>query len=741
MSFEQAELEVAFLESRLVRLHWSPGPAPVPYAVEPREWPEVKIEITQHGSGVTVRTPELVVNISNEGAVEFTDGQGTFLQRMLPPFRQGERWTQPGLLAADERIYGLGERSAPLNLRGGSYRFWNEDPGGSYGPNSDPLYMCIPVYLGLHGQGCYLIFHENSYPGEITFSEQVTAVFEGGALRYYFIPGPPDQALAGYTALTGRPPLPPRWALGYHQSRWGYTSEAEIREVLEGFRRHDLPLDAVHLDIDYMAGFRLFTIDKNRFPDLPGLARDLNDQGVRLVTILDCGIKEDPDDPVYKAGLAQDRFLKAPNGNPVRALVWPGWSVFPDFTDSGVREWWGEHYQTLLEAGASGIWHDMNEPGTFSAWGAPTLPGVTRHAMEGRGGSHLEAHNLYALLMGKAGFEGLQKLAPDKRPWLLTRSGWAGIQRYAWHWTGDTESTWAMLRQTIPSLLGLGLSGVPFNGSDIGGFSGAPSPELFLRWFQMAAFVPFFRNHAAVGTPPREPWRFDLETLNTIRKFLELRERLIPYLYTLAWEASKTGQPIMRPLFWHDPGDTELWDNGDAYTLGRDLLIAPIFEPGARVRRQRLPRGEWYNFWDHTRYAGPGEVEIPVNSETIPILVRAGSVLPLMSAGRSSREDPAIGLHLYPPGEEHTSSILFSDSGEGYGAWRLDRFDLEFNGRDVSLRWHQEDGEYIFPYHHIELHAHGFEIQNLWVDGDQVSPIPDPLQVGFFETIRMEIST
>jgi alpha-glucosidase len=599
--------------------------------------------------------------------------------------------------------------------------------------------MSIPVYLGLHSQGSYLLFYENSFPGEISFQEQASAHFEGGALRYYFIPGPPDKALADYMALTGFPPLPPRWALGYHQSRWGYTTEAQLREVVEGFRRHDLPLDAVHLDIDYMDGFRLFTVDKTRFPDLPGLAKELKDQGIRLVTILDCGIKQDPENPVYREGLEKNLFLKSPNGKPVKALVWPGWSAFPDFTDAEVRDWWGGQYAALLEAGASGVWHDMNEPGTFSAWGDPTLPTVSRHAMGGRGGSHREAHNLYGLLMGKAGYEGLQKLQPEKRAWLLTRSGWAGIQRYAWHWTADTESSWEMLKQTIPSLLGLSLSGIPFSGSDIGGFSGSPSPDLFLRWFQMAAFVPFFRNHAAVGTPPREPWRFDPKITNILRDFLQLRGRLIPYLYTLAWEAAKTGQPLMRPLFWHNPDDKDLWDEADAYLLGRDLLIAPIVEPGAQIRRQRLPAGSWYSFWDGTRYEGPGEVEVPVSIETIPVLVRAGSALPLMAPGHR-RQEPSIELHLYPSLEQETSSLLFSDAGEGHGPHRIDRFDLEFHGQELTLQWHQEISDYIFPYHNINVHWHGVKVGKVWIDGEPVSPEAGSLQVGFFQMIRMEIA-
>ncbi len=740
IEFERARLEVAFLDDGLAQIHWMPGVPPIPYAIEEQLWPLPGLESEEVGKGVRFRTAALTVSISEDGAIEYSGPQGELLSHQLPPVLRGERWTQPGPLAEDERIYGLGERAAPLNLRGGRYRLWNQDPGGSYGPASDPLYMGIPVYLGLHARGSYLIFYENPFPGEIAFSSQVVARFDGGALRYYFIAGPPDRALADYSKLTGRPPLPPRWALGYHQSRWGYKTEQQVREIVEGFRRHDLPLDALHLDIDYMHGFRLFTVDKSRFPDLARLAEDLQDVGVRLVPILDCGIKQDPKDPVFEEGLAGGHFVKLPNGKPVKALVWPGWSVFPDFTDQRARAWWGENYTTLLEAGASGIWHDMNEPGTFAAWGEPSLPLVARHAMEGRGGSHREAHNLYGLLMGKAGFEALQRLRPDRRPWLLTRSGWAGIQRYAWHWTADTESTWEMLKQTVASLLGLSLSGIPYSGPDIGGFSGEPSPELFLRWFQLAAFVPFFRNHAAVGTPPREPWKFGTDILGILREFMVLRRRLVPYLYTLAWEASKSGQPLMRPLFWHNLEDQALWDHGEAFLLGRDLLVAPIFEPGARVRRQRLPAGEWFNFWDDTRYQGPAEVELPTRLEEIPVLIRAGTILPLLAKDRRKSDDPVLELHVYPSAGLETIHSLYSDSGDGYGDSRVDQYRIFFDGKSLEVRWHQQAGDYLFPYRKVSVRVHGFDTGKIWIDGKLIEEAASPVEMGYFETLKIELA-
>ncbi len=550
--FQNSRLEIRFLAPDLVRITWGSAPQPPFYALHRTDWDPVAVEA---GSAVEVQkvaSRELQVELDPDGAIRFLSPEGRLLRQDLPPGFAGAGWIHRARLHPEERLYGLGERAGGLNLRGGSYRMWNTDPGGSYGPHDDPLYMTIPVAIGLHPGGSYLVFYENSHPGTVLVAEQIEAHFEGGSLRYYLAAGAPARTLARFMELTGRPPMPPRWALGYHQCRWGYKDESEIRAIVEAFKGHGLPLSAVHLDIDYMDGYRVFTVDPDRFPDLARLTSDLHAQGVKTVTILDPGVKRDPRYPVFDQGLERQVFLPAANGQPFTGVVWPGWAVFPDFSKPDARSWWGEHYSGLLKSGVDGFWHDMNEPTSFAAWGDPSLPGSLEHDMDGRGGLHLEAHNLYALLMARAGYEALRRLAPDRRPWLLTRSGWAGVQRYAWHWTGDTESSWQALRMTVRTVLGLSLSGIPFTGPDIGGFSGAPSPELFTRWFQMAAFMPFFRNHAAVGTPPREPWRFGEPYLEIARNFLQLRLHLDPYFYTLAWLAHTRGQPLVRPLFWPD---------------------------------------------------------------------------------------------------------------------------------------------------------------------------------------------
>lgn len=746
-SFEQADLEVLFLAEDLVRLSWSPGVPPLPYALAKTSWEPVPLVLEgflEAGKSqpppdhtLTLRSSRLQVQISADGSTTFTS-DGRCLHQDLAPFYRledafqqeiGPAWSISSALQPEEALFGLGEHVRSFNLRGSRHRLWNTDPGGSYGPQADPIYMPLPVIMGLHNQGSYLIFYENPFPADFSCdppgkgAPQCHISFEGGMLRYYVCVGQPAELLQRYTELTGRAGLPPLWSLGYHQSRWGYPSAAEIRAVVAGFKEHNLPLSAVSMDIDYMHGYRVFTVDPQRFPDLPGLASELAEQGIHLVTIIDPGVKVDPRYTVYQTGVEKGCFCREPDGQLARGVVWPGWAVFPDFTDPQVRLWWGEHYRILLEAGIHGIWHDMNEPPSFSAWGEPRLSLRIRHALEGRGGTHHEAHNLYGLLMNRAGWEAQRRLRPDRRPFLLSRSGWAGQQRYAWNWTADTEASWDGLRMTIGTVLSTGLSGQPYNGPDIGGFSGNPDGELYLRWFQLAAFLPFFRTHSATGTQRREPWVYGEPFTSIVRSFLQLRLRLLPYLYTLAWQASQSGAPLVRPLFWLEPDNPALWVVDDAFLLGENLLVAPVTQSGQKERSVILPPGEWVDFWDGSRFMGSGPVTLPVTLERIPLLVRAGSILPLAAAGwQPGRTDLPLQLHVYLPQDRSTVkpsaiSRLYSDAGDGYGDSRLDRFELQAEADSWQLQW-ENQGDYPFPYSALQVYWHdpsGIQVQD-WTD-------------------------
>ncbi|MFN2148679.1 MAG: TIM-barrel domain-containing protein [Anaerolineales bacterium] len=728
-TFEHAQLDVVFLAPDVIRCSWSPGIPPVPYAIDDRTWPGDDVQLIERDGTWTVSGSRYHLEVKPSGSLEYRTASGHPLREEQPPQLAGSSWSLQSNLSREAVVMGLGERAAGLDLRGKRYRFWNLDPSGGYGADHDPLYLSIPVYFVLQHAGSYLLFHENAHDGWIEFQEAIHVQFDAGLLRTYFIPGEAGHALSRFSDLTGRAPLPPRWALGYHQSRWGYRSASEIRELVNHFRQHNLPLAAVHLDLDYMDGKRIFTVDEDQFPQLGTLADDLLEQDIRLVTIIDPGVKVERGYSVYTDGQERDVFCRRQDERVQYAPVWPGWCAFPDFSSPEARTWWGEQYPRLLEEGIAGIWHDMNEPAVFSAWGELTLPLDTQHALEGQRGDHRSAHNLYGLLMNRAGYEALHALRPDRRPFLLTRSGWAGVQRYAWAWTGDTESSWEMLARTIGTLLGMGMSGLPFVGSDIGGFSGRPDAELYLRWLQLAAFTPFFRTHSALGTERREPWSFDEATLDVARKTLALRQRLTPYLYTQAWLSSTLGLPMMRPLFWANPRDEKLWPIQDQFMLGDALLVAPVLQSGAVERTIYLPDGAWIDLQTGRSYTGPGEVTVGIELDHIPVLVRAGTALPMSEAGK-------LLLVLYLPGPEGEAGLLYHDAGDGYGSYRLERYHLTIDGAKVGLH-SQVKGDFPAP-EDRGLELVGVKAAQVLADGVPVQGGPQHFLLKTFQELQIQ---
>jgi len=709
LTFIQAAVEVKFLTANMLMISWEPGKPPVPYTITRTEWfngtPKHEVNGTYH----SLTYGKLQVIIEEHGLIRVNQLDGKTLRVDLPPTRNGSKWMLSTELNAGEHIYGLGERAGELNLRPGEYSSWNTDPGGNYSHGADPLYIGTPIYLSISNQGAQLVYFENSHRAEFHIGENLRAQFAGGILRYYLIFGSLEEIYSQMAELVGKPFMPPRWALGYHQSRWGYRDEAEIKNVVNGFEVHDLPLSVIHLDIDHMNRFKVFTTDPHRFPSLKGLADYLAQKGIKIITIVDPTVKVDGEYAIYQDGLSKDAYCKLPDGEILQGVSWPGWSVFPDFSKPEARNWWGEQYRKLIDEGVSGIWHDMNEPSSFAAWGDKTLPFPTQHNMEGQGGDHHEAHNLYGLLMNMAGYEALSKHSPEKRPWILSRSGWAGSQSYAWNWTADIESSWEALRQTIPMILGLGLSGHSFSGVDIGGFGGNPDAELYLRWFQMAAFFPFFRTHSAIGTNRREPWVYGEPTTSIVRNFLKLRYKLLAYWYTLSWDASQTGIPILRPVFWENPSNQDLLDIQDEFLAGDALLVAPILYKNDRSRQVTLPPGTWYSFWDDQVCRGGQQFMINAPLSIIPLFVKAGSLLAL-------EEDGGLCFHAYPGDENISENHLFMDAGDGYGSWRVDRMHMSKHRSSLEISWSYE-GNYPFPYDEIRFQLHGEKLTGAISDG------------------------
>ncbi|MQY14891.1 hypothetical protein SRB5_50670 [Streptomyces sp. RB5] len=647
MRFARSTLEIRVTVGGAVFLGWD-GAAPEPSYALAGDCPEpdarAHLEPDKDG-GWQVVSERLTVAVSRHGAVEVRTPGGQLLRREQPPrwweSSAGDvRWVLHSRVAPDARFFGPGGRA------GGDFRLWNTGPGG------DPSPVTMPVQFVVADDGCHLMFVDNSWDGRCALTQGAEGGgsghdrpgrgelrMTGGPLRYWVLAGTPARLLQGWTALTGAPVVPPRWALGHQHARRGVAGAAEVRRVTAGYRERGLPLAAVHLD----AGHRAFAADDVRFPRPAELARELRREGIRLVSAVGPGVPAVPGDPVYDAGLAIDAFVRDPAGRAVRGGARPGPVVFPDFTDPRVRKWWGGLYAQRLEQGFDGFRHDLDEPSSLAASGGGTLPRRARHALDGRGGDHREAHNVYALTMARAGYEGLRELRPDHRPFLVSRAGWAGLQRYGGAWSGEMATGWPGLRASLAPVIGLGLCGVPYSGPDTGGPDGRPSPELYLRRLQLGAYLPLFRTVAAGGAGGGEPWESGPAVLEHVRDALRERERLLPYFATLAVQAQRTGAPYVRPLWWHEPQRRSLRDCADAFLLGDDLLVAPVLEEGARTRSVPLPGGRWYDTRDGRSYDGPGRVTVPAPLGEVPVLARAGCVLPVAGP------DGGVELEVWAP--------------------------------------------------------------------------------------------
>ena len=592
-------------------------------------------------------------------------------------------------LAQHAHLYGFGERADALDKRGLAFPVWNADPPMHHTTQTLTMYTSIPFYLNVDVSGGetrgVLVDHTGLLNADLgqTRPDLVELTIKGEMLVVYCFAGPtPADVLRQYAELTGRVPLPPRWALGYHQARWSYESAREVRDIAATMRERRHPCDALWLDIDYMDGFRNFTWNAETFPQPRELIEELRRQGLRLVTIIDPGTKVDETYPVYQAGLARDYFCRYPNGEPFLGSVWPGVCVFPDFSRQEVREWWGALYRKHVDLGVAGIWNDMNEPALTSILtedGAEhvhdrTMDGSVVHraggeAITGPDGpaiSHSLFHNAYGMQMARATYEGLRRLRPDSRPFVLTRAGTAGIQRYAAVWTGDNTSEWEYIPQAIGMCLNLSMSGVPFIGMDVGGFWQDSSGELLVRFAQLGASMPFCRNHSAKYTVNQEPWTFGEPFESAVRAAIELRYRILPYLYTLFADAARTGAPIIRPLAYHYARDEQACRVSDELLLGETLLSAPICEEGAVSRQVYLPAGEWFDFWTGRVYQGAQTYEIAAPLERWPLFARANSILPLGPLMQHTGERPTdpLTLHCYLSKHGQASYTLYEDDGE-----------------------------------------------------------------------------
>lgn len=571
----------------------------------------------------------------------------------------------------DTLFYGLGERTGSLNKRGYHYKNWNTDNSAPHAETFEALYKSIPFLIALEKGNAYGIFFDNHFETHFDMGKENSEYYYfssvDGNIDYYFINGPQiKEVVERYTYLTGRTPLPAIWTLGYAQSRWAYANEERVMEIADSFREKGIPCDTIYLDIGYMDRYKVFTWNEKRFSNPQEIMEKLKEKGFKVVTIVDPGVKKEKGYTIYDEGLKNGYFATDKDGVVYVNKVWPGDAVYPDFMNSAVRNWWGNNQKIMLDSGIAGIWNDMNEPASFNG----PLPDDVMFNDDGTPMMHKEAHNIYGHMMAKATYEGLKK-ATGKRPFVVTRACYSGTQKYSTVWTGDNQSTWEHLRMSLPMLMNLGLSGLAYCGTDVGGFGFDCTGELLSRWVQVGAFTPFFRNHTSLVTRDQEPWAFDEDTEEINKKYIKLRYKFIPYLYDAYRKCELDGTPILKPLLYNYQDDKNTYEINDEFLFGDNILVAPVVEAGARKRLVYLPEGDsWIDYWTKEEFTGGQYIIKDAPLDTCPIYIKAGSIIPIMEEMNyiGEKENKVLHLEIYSSknGEGHMKYTHYCDDGESF---------------------------------------------------------------------------
>jgi len=680
--------------------------------------PLCRFEVGELDNDITVQTTAMLLSISRapfslsafrpDGSVIF----GTAVVDGVPAayLHLNDEFIVARQMRPADVIFGLGEKTGRMNRAGRSFTLWNTDvlnpnAAGEFAngrdrsdpradPTStefDPYYVSIPFFYHVDSRtnSAAGFFIDNGHRAEFEFDHpsEYRFKFLGGQYTEYIFAGPAlKQIVEAYTWLTGRISTPPIWALGYHQCRWHPYDHNSLTDLANNLRDRQIPCDTLWLDIDHMDGYRVFTWNSAAFPNVTQTLKNLKSDGFNVVTIVDPGVKQETGYSVFESGLDENVFCKTIGGNVYTGQVWPGKTAFPDFSKESARRWWGDLNANHIATGVAGIWNDMNEPATGD------IPARSMHFQDGRV-PHEVFHNQYALMMAMATHDGLVDAMPDRRPFILSRAGSAGIQRYAANWMGDNMSRWDHLKMSIAMGMGLGLSGQPFVGADVGGFAENCTEELLIRWMQYGALTPFFRNHNMAGCAAQYPWTFGGVAEENVRKSIELRYRLMPYLYTAFVEAAESGAPIQRPLFYEYQDDETTRAVDDQFLLGRDIMIAPVYQPGTESRSVYLPKGDWFDWYSDECLRGGRYVDVETPLDIIPLFVRAGAIIPMWPDAPASTMDyqpTIIDLHIFTPSKDGTStSVLVEDDGVSCayksGQYHRTEFCLKRLGSKVNL--------------------------------------------------------
>jgi len=685
-----AKLRITAFRDGVIRVRLAPqGSFPKDFSwavIKSPEPPAINIEDGKNELRMTVGRIVVIVNKAPL-LVTFADSAGNVLLADEPSLPMA--WDSTYIHAwkrmpAEENYYGLGDKAGPLNHRNRAYTMWNTDFFG-WQESDDPLYKTIPFFIGLCKGTAYGVFFDNTYRSSFDFGKESPDYFsfgaEGGELNYYFIAGPePKKIVQQFTSLVGRTPLPPLWSLGYQQSRYSYYPEARAREVVQTLREKKIPVDVIYFDIDYQQGNAPFTVNRDYFPHFEKMIADFRAQGVRTVLITDLHVKKDSNHGYapYDSGSKSDVFVKTHDGSVYVGKVWPEDSVFPDFTLSRVRDWWGGLYKDFVNMGVAGFWNDMNEPSTFQTL-SKTMPLDNLHRLDdGTTLDHRAIHNVFGMQNVRATQDGLLKLKPDERPFVLTRAAYAGTERYAATWTGDNSATWNHLGMSVPQIMNLGLSGYDMVGADVGGFAGSPPPDLLTRWYELGVFYPIYRDHAAKGTADHEPWASGPEQEAIRKRYIELRYRLLPFIYTAMEETSRTGVPLMEPIFLEYPEAQNLYGEDHEFLFGRNFLVAPVVTEKVDALDVHLPPGDWYDFWTAQKHSSKDEISLHPALSEMPLYIRAGAIVAMQPVVQSTNEKPNGPLELRVYAGDDCHGTLYEDDGHTFAYQKGDFLRVNF---------------------------------------------------------------
>jgi alpha-glucosidase len=674
--------------------------------------------VTEDGSKLTALTSDVKVEITKSPLrISFYDKNGKLLNADDPRF--GITWLGTDVtcykkLFNDEKFIGLGEKTGPLNKRSLSYENWNSDVP-AYALDKDPLYATIPFYIGIHDGLPYGIFFDNTHRSTFSFGASTDGEMAhfgavDGEMDYYFFAGNSVRdIIEGYTWLTGRPKLPPLWSLGYQQCRYSYYPDKEVLNVAQTFRDKQFPCDVIYLDIHYMDNYKVFTWNPERFPEPKKMIDELKSKGFHLAVIIDPGLKIEKGYKSYDDALQHNYFLAYPNGQPYIGSVWPGRSSFPDFTRGEVRKWWGEQFSSLTGKGVEGFWNDMNEPAT---WGQ-RIPDMVEFGFEGNKTSIREGHNVFGMQMARGTYEGTRKLMDGHRPLTITRATYSGGQRYSTIWTGDNFASDDHMLLGARLVANLGLAGFAFAGPDVGGFIGEPSKELLTRWMSLGAFTPFYRNHSAVDQNYREPWVLPKDNQDIVRNYLNLRYQLMPYIYSNALVASRTGLPLVRTLAIDFTNDDNIYKTtyDSQYMFGDGLLVCPARSTD-QFTRVYLPEGTWYRFSNDEKYAGGKEYFVASPLNDLPVFAREGAIIPMQNTVQNTSENAGdtLKIHIFN-GSKATDFLYYEDDGVTYNYEKGTSYErtIHFDPAKAEISISDRKGDFASRFKKIRLILHGFD--------------------------------